>query len=146
MFVIKLLCVLACVGVIGWAIYMFENHAVGQFGHRFFSTRSIAYSSIAFALILIGRFLIENARLTGDDELNGLALLVLGILAAVGRTVWNMQHTNVGIGGVGSLIHAALFTLLSQLGPIAMFVSIAAWAFTISFHVMKANKARSADE
>ncbi|MEY4577841.1 MAG: hypothetical protein RL701_2544 [Pseudomonadota bacterium] len=146
MFVIKMVGVLACICALIWAIYNLETYCARVFQHRFFTVRAFVISSIAFTMILVGHWLYVDAQTTQTDDLNGLALMVVGSMLGVALCVWNMQRSTIPLGFLGSLLHAGLFAAIGQLGAIALLVSFACWAYVISLHAVKRTKDQPDEE
>jgi len=146
MVVVKIALALCCLGGIVWGVYALESYIWRRYEQRFFTAATFTCSLLAFSLLLVGHSYWLEAKAKASDDLNGLALMGVGGLIAVCFCLWNVRRTNLATGAIGSLLHAALFTIIGRLGAVAIVASFVVWAFLIATSQIKTGAGAEVDE
>jgi hypothetical protein len=101
MFVLTVLLGLAAVAALIYGVNRFDGHVQQKFGHRFFTKPAWISMLVAVGLAYTGGILYKLAREHNGDTLNGIVLILIGVVIAAILARQNFLRTNplYGIGG-----------------------------------------------
>ena len=142
MLVLKVVGVAAGILAVVAPLVLFERYVSKRHGCSFLRKRAFAAPATAAALLMGGGYWWHQAQQTGGDELNGIVLMVLGAIGAVGILVRNIRKAGVLIGTVGTLLQACLSGGFCVLASLGLFVLLIGFGVYVMLHVAAALDAR----
>lgn len=113
MFVIQLVLAIVVLGAIILGISKFNQHCAGRFGHMFFTKTAFYLTATALAFVIAGALWRESAAQHHGDQLNGIALMIIGGLIGCGMIYTNVKRTNFSYGVGGSVVQLGMFSVLA---------------------------------
>lgn len=125
MLVIAILGALLAVGLVAYALRTFELYAARRFNHRFFTVGAFAMAAAAIGCIAGGRCWWQAAIEQGEDVSNGIVLIALGAIVALGIFIRNVRRAGVLIGTCGTMLQASVFGVLGSFGLIVLAFGLA---------------------
>ena len=111
MLVIKLLVVAAVIAALVLGITMFNQHCTAKFGHAFFTKKAFYITAAALALLIVGNMWRHSATQSHGDALNGIVVMVVGVLVACWLVYVNIRRTDAVYGIGGSVVQLGLFSV-----------------------------------
>lgn len=84
----------------------------------------MATSSVEPARFRRGYWLWEQARTGGGDELNGIVLMVLGVLGASALVARNIKRCGLIVGVTSTLIQVGAFGALAYCGAFVFVIGV----------------------
>jgi hypothetical protein len=128
MLVLKILGIVALIASVLAALYFFNEHCDKKFSYRFFTTPSFVASAVALVLLIAGNSWRVDALQSGGDVLNGVVVMGLGVLVALGLIYFNFRRTNFLYGTGGTVLQLLVFSVLAYIG---IFVFIIAFVLGV---------------
>ncbi|BFG80540.1 hypothetical protein PTKU46_85740 [Paraburkholderia terrae] len=113
MLVIKLILAVVVIGALIFGIKQFNQHCMSRFGHAFFTKRAFYITATAIAVFTVGNMWRRSSLEGHGDTLNGIVLMVVGVLIACWLIYENVRRTNSIWGIVGSVGQLGLFSVLA---------------------------------
>ena len=124
MLVLKIMGIVALiVGVIA-ALHFFNEHCNKKFSHRFFTTKSFWTTTSALALLIMGNWWRTNALQSGGDVLNGIVVMGIGVLIALGLIYFNYKRTNFVYGVGGTVLQLLAFSVMAYIGIVVFAIGL----------------------
>ncbi|MCZ4279598.1 hypothetical protein O4H49_02335 [Kiloniella laminariae] len=103
----------------------FNNHCNRKFGYRFFTMTSFVIVGASLILISIGHEWRLDALKENGDILNGIILMIIGVLISMYLVFKNFKETNFVYGLGGSIVQLSIFGVLTYLGIVVLIITIA---------------------
>lgn len=126
MTVLTILGVIALVAMVLWGCLAFNAHCDRKFSYRFFTQASFAMTVAAMLLLYGGHAWYASAAAAQGDTLNGILLMALGGIAALGLICYNVKRTSLFYGLGGSALQIGLYAPLLYLGILFLILAVAA--------------------
>ena len=117
MLVLKILGAIVLLGAAVYGLFRFDRSSVERFGYRFLTRASFIVAALAMYLVIGGHAWFREAQGPAGDPLNGIVLMILGAVLAIGLVVLNFRRTNLAYGLGGSAIQLTTFGILTAMGP-----------------------------
>lgn len=133
MLVLKIIGVVVVLASLLYALFAFDEHCFNKFKHKFFNKNSFVVVVVAFCLIIAGESWRAEALKTGGDELNGIVLMVIGVVTLIALLFYNLKKTNVIYGIGGTSIQLLLFAILAYFGIFVLMFGFIISIITASF-------------
>ena len=89
-----------------WLLIRFDRYVFTRFQHRFFTPRAWVLSFVIAVSLCGGHRLWLSARLLHGDQVNGIVLMTVGVIAAMAVLFRNVRRTNTFVGVLGSIFQA----------------------------------------
>lgn len=128
MLILKIIGVVLAAAAIFGSLWAFNQHCQKKFSYRFFNSASAFATALAIGLGYGGYNWRESAITQGGDPLNGLILMIFGVIVAAVLIYFNFKKTNVLYGVGGTVIQLIVFSILTYflliIGFIAIFLAI----------------------
>lgn len=125
MTVLTILGVIALVAIVLWGCLAFNAHCDRKFSFRFFTRASFALTAAAM-LLYGGHAWYASAAAAQGDILNGIILMALGGIAALGLVRYNVRRTSLLYGLGGSALQIGLYAPLLYVGIFFLIPALAA--------------------
>lgn len=122
------------IGALWFAITWFNTHCDAKFGHQFFTKPILITLGIAGALCIFGlNWYMSSAKanpsgytifhvIFNGDTLNGMILILLGLIIYIVIAVYNFKETNWVYGTFGTLIQFALLSAFASVGFVILVI------------------------
>jgi uncharacterized BrkB/YihY/UPF0761 family membrane protein len=107
-----LLCLAGVYFGVRFAINSINEHCDRKFGHEFLTMDFLYICTFAYLIFFCGRFWYSHALQTRGDTLNGIIVMILGILIFLFIIFLNVRSSNYVYGILGSVVQIALFGIL----------------------------------
>lgn len=129
MLVLKILgCFTLIVGIFT-SFILINKHCEEKFSYCFLTTPIFLATVIAMALLLLGNLWREDALKTGNDALNVIILMSIGVLIIIFLVYINFKQTNFWYGVGGTLLQSLAFGIPTYVGyPFLIFCTVL-WFF-----------------
>lgn len=130
MLVLKILGIIALLGSILATLHFFNEHCDKKFSYRFFTETSFWATAGTLALLIIGNWWRINALELGGDALNGIMVMCIGIVIALGLIYFNFKRTNLAYGLGGSALQISAFGILAYIGLAVLMIGLVLWVLS----------------
>lgn len=118
MVVAGILVLLTVAGLVIWGTRALDRFAIRRFRHRFVTWGAVGMVTLMLYGSLVGYGLWKEAVQEQGDELNGLLLMAVGVLAATITLFRNIRRTNLPVGLGGTLVQLVVLAPVAILGPL----------------------------
>lgn len=115
------LIIIAIILLIGFLVRKFDDHCFDKFGYDFLRTSLVMLA--ATVLVLGGSYWCDEAIRNGGDVLNGLILMMIGGIIAVGLLTYTIWKTNLFYAVVITLLQIGIAALLAFFGMIVLMIT-----------------------
>lgn len=130
MLVLKILGIIVLLGSTLAALHFFNEHCEKKFSYRFFTETSFWATSGALALLIMGNWWRVSALESGDDTLNGIVVMCIGIVVALGLIYFNFKRTNLAYGLGGSVLQLSAFSIFAYIGFAVLIIGLVLWVLS----------------
>ena len=124
MLILKILEIIAFIAGVIVALHFFNEHCNKKFSHRFFTKKSFLATVGALALLITGNLWRTNALQSGGDVLNGIVVMGIGILVALGLIYFNYKRTNFVYGVGGTVLQLLAFSVMAYIGIVVLAIGL----------------------
>ncbi|MEE9327215.1 MAG: hypothetical protein V3U71_07945 [Cocleimonas sp.] len=100
------------------SLYFFNKRAINNHNFAFFTIASFIMAAISLALVLVGYRWFFNATPNSDDLMNGIGMIVIGVIVALFLVVSNAAKTNVLYAITSLLIQLLILAALAYLANV----------------------------
>lgn len=127
MLVIQILGGVALLAAVLAVLHFFDKHCERRFTHRFFTIPAFMATGISLVLLLVGNWWRVSAMQSGGDPLNGIVIISIGALVALGLIYVNFKCTNAVYGVGGSVLQLSLFGYLAYMSIPLFILGLVLW-------------------
>lgn len=128
MFILSILGVLLSAAAVYGFIEWFNTYSHKEGQYKFFSSEHTMAYVASYLLILFGYKMIENHWM--DDLLNGIIVLVIGIIILILTVLNNFKSTKRSLAIKGTLAQVILYVPITAVGLIILAAAVAFFAQT----------------
>ena len=111
-------------------VKMFDSYMYDNYKYKFFEMTNYIIITISYALLYFGYTIYQSALVANGDTLNGILLVVFGLIGLIFMVYVNIINTDLFSGLWGSLFQFSVFTVLALIGLIILVVMIIFFANT----------------
>jgi len=127
MTVLYILGVLLVIAIIFALVGKINDFSESRYNYEFFTWGNLFFTTVAYALMYFGRdWYLSELVLKDGDTLNGVVLIVIGVLMILGLLLTHIKSTNFFFGLIVGLAQLALYIPASVASIFAFFIA-AAW-------------------
>ena len=127
MLILKILGGFALIFSVFTAFKLLNKHCEEKFSYRFLTTSIFWLTATAMALLLLGNLWRKDALQTGNDALNGIVIISIGVLIILLLIYINFKKTNFWHGIGGTALQAIAFGIPTYIGYPFLIFCIVLW-------------------
>lgn len=117
----------------------FNEYTQKQYRYLFFQMNSFLAIAISYGLLFFGNRWYETALDKGEDTLNGIILMVIGVIIIIAMIIKNFYETDFITGLFGTLFQLSLYVLCTIIGAFVLLVLFAIAAQTRPVYNLNSN-------
>lgn len=117
----------------------FNEYTQKQYRYLFFQMNSFLAIAISYGLLFFGNRWYETALGKSEDTLNGIILMVIGVIIIIAMIIKNFYETDFITGLFGTLFQLSLYVLCTIIGAFVLLVLFAIAAQTRPVYNLNSN-------
>ena len=110
-------------------LYLFiqkiNSYSLKKYQYEFFNVGNYVASAVGYVLIFYGHSWYESAVKMNGDILNGILLMLIGIVPILAVVLINIKETSTEFALVLSIVQQILYAALAVIGFFALLIAIA---------------------